>query len=1046
MAKPPTTTTTPSSPPPPPPPKTPSAASLKHAQAPFSSPSTLPPLPDTPSTTMHAAVPRSSVTRPSVKRSTRSTRSNAPQPQTAMSTPTPKSRSATAKSQEPDVIDEEAEEVEAHLEDVDEEEEVEDKEEEQDVNGDDDGEDTVMSLPSPQSGVPKTPYKNVDTRVNDRSIFSSGGAALKAAHHDDEDDHEMSDPLEDEEEDEDVKEVEQEHEDGNLDEDLPEAEENGDEQEDEHMHDDKTNTNNNDDEKEDEEEEDDNDFSEEDPADYRRGSRGGKVRNFRESGATMSTLADRRSSVHSEDEEEEEEEIEVSEPESEGEGGVETTMISLNTPTRPTRAVPRRLLASSVANSSPGRTPLARRFLGGGVTATPANGIPQLDFTTPAMAASAAAFTGLRTPFLHHGTPASLARPGAVSHFQLAIQNEMLAEQMKAMEAENKYLRGIAQGAGVVGITDDAEEDILPQTYSETVDEAGLAAMEAFVEYGTPDKKRVKWDGPTPSVSRMGEGEETVRKRRAEETERSLQMMNTPTAIKARRESLAKIRSSPVKAFAGLFENITAGMATPPSVAKTASESLFGTPGRVSIAQPVFEVKSAKQRKEDKRRRMTREFREFSAINMDLLKGWLPTTEEGEEEEEEEEGGQAESKGKGVQEETKTEPMQDIAEEDEKDRDGDHGMAGAGKTASEPAAAGAPAASPHKAATTATPEPRDHEGFSLPAEIPQRKVTILPYVREISRHRRSNSAPAVPNAPSAAAAAGADDEEDADITISPLAQEMITSLQQRIALLQHELDTSNAALAKATAQLVGEMRARRVAEEVKEYMELEKSFGVCCQNAVNRAKQEQEAAAAAAAKAPETRASKYAGASLPQSAHVAGVNPVAPTTAGKKRTRDEREQSAPLPPPAQRVVQKSMMAEKRSFTGTSQQPTRPTRTRPAGASALAGMTAPQAAAKKPTKTALGTSTHSNAPPHHPPISTGMEKPAIRGAPTRPKSRLAERDDEPVGRRTRAGSIALDGSRPLSRFGDRPTRQAAAPRDEGGLDVYGRLAGGGRSRR
>lgn len=663
--------------------------------------------------------------------------------------------------------------------------------------------------------------------------------------------------------------------------------------------------------------------------------------------------------------------------ESEPENFDKTIKIPLHTPSR--SGVPRRLFN----NTSPGRTPLMRARPAT-TTTTPSRYISSLDFTTPGIAAGPFPATvghmdKLRTPFLYHSTPLNLSRPSAITHHQLAVQNEMLLDEVKEKEAQIKYLQGLVESAAA------SPSQIPPLT------EADMEEFISFGESDTPEKKRLR-------LSTGGDTPRLTMKRQRDKLESITTLVPTSTRhnrVSSEVTPKTTIKASPVKT---LFENMTM---TPPRFPVN-SEALFCTPPRVVV--PQFEMKTKRQRKEEKRRRMTAQLREFSEINIDMLKGWLPMAGAVPE--------AAEEDGALPVEPTNAfgpiSPITPIAEEEEKeqgklptDQDGDLGMADV-----------------PSAPLENMPPPST---ISVPAEIPTRHLNILPAVKVLTLRKRSNSAPALPHVPTTAE----DDEEDeVDIPISPLAQEMITTLQQRVVLLERELETSNTALQKATAQLVGEIRARRAAEEVREFLETEKKFGVCCDAA------RREMAAHAPVKKRKVSAA-------------AATAAIPPPAAGKKRTRDERDASAQPEPkdapvrPVSRVTTQRP-PDKRIFSGTSQAPPPLPPTRPTRATA-----ARAAAAKKP----LGKAATNENSVRHPPITTAMEKPAVRGAPaSRPRSRLADREDAPVATRTtraRAGSIAGESSRPMSRYGDRPVRHV---NNDGGLDVFGRLATGSSKRR
>ena len=785
-------------------------------------------------------------------------------------------------------------------------------------------------------------------------------------------------------------------------------------------------------EKEDEEMEDDENDTMHAHLEKRKARRGvgGKVRDHREAGVAQRGDGDHDSEEEEDSEEDEEEEQggggekeedeeeeddeEEDESGSEQEGFGRTIKIPMHTPSR--SAVPKRLLG----NTSPGRTPIARAR-SATTTNTPAGLFPSLDFTTPGIAATSFPATvgrhNLRTPFLYHGTPISLSRPGAVQHHQLAVQNELLFDEIKEKEAQIKYLQGLVESAA-------ASPSASPSADPPLLTDAEMEELVSFND--SPGGKRVRLS--TGGFATPKAGELSVPKTRGKS--RSMSVAATPVPGSSRKGKMSTI-TTPQTAFKGtpvktLFENMT----MTPSRFSVTADNLFGTPTRIPM--PQFEMKTKRQRKEDKRRRMTAQLREFSEINIDMLKGWLPidgaVPEDAEEDGslpispksvpastittvvEEEEDVEGKPQGEEPEEEKPQESQDELAAEKGEDQD----MTDAALAVEEPALL----------PTT----------ISAPAQIPTRQLKILPADQVLSTRKRSNSAPAVPHVTTTAE----EEEDDADISISPLAQEMITALQQRCLALEREVETSNTALQKATAQLVGEMRARKAAEDVREFLETEKKFGVCCDVA-------RKAVEAQAAEKKKKASAAAANSTMP------------PPAAGRKRTRDEREASTQPEPraaavrPASRAASRaaavrppsrntaSRLAEKRVHSGPAAAaaasgppplPTRPTRATAARA----------AAAKKP----LGKATINEQPARHPPITTAMEKPAVRGGTLpRPTSKLADRNEEPAaGRttRTRSGSTAGDGARPMSRYGDRPVRNV-----DTGLDVFGRLATGARKR-
>lgn len=244
-----------------------------------------------------------------------------------------------------------------------------------------------------------------------------------------------------------------------------------------------------------------------------------------------------------------------------------------------------------------------------------------------------------------------------------------------------------------------------------------------------------------------------------------------PLTIKKRRQSPTKSASSvrktrgsrngsrsPVKSSLSFFESIA-------------------TPARLTV----------EEKKEERRRRETREFREFSAIDLEVLKSYLPSID----------GGKTEDAIEAL----------DIIETP-------------------------------KCPVKASEESMKVERVQPDAGVSEPKVSApLSPVRRI-RPRRSNSAPPVPIAPDTKAP-----------TLPPTRPAFLqgaaslATLQARVAQLEEDLEVTSINLQKAVAALEGERRARISAEETWRFLEVERKFGVCCHFAQAAGKTTIEAAA-----------------------------------------------------------------------------------------------------------------------------------------------------------------------------------------------------------
>lgn len=226
-----------------------------------------------------------------------------------------------------------------------------------------------------------------------------------------------------------------------------------------------------------------------------------------------------------------------------------------------------------------------------------------------------------------------------------------------------------------------------------------------------------------------------------------------PLTIKKRRQSPRKAASSarktrssrngsrsPVKSSLSLFESIA-------------------TPVRLSV----------EERKEERRRRETREFREFSAIDLDVLKSYLPPAE-----------------GEKMEDDVKVSNINEAPE-----------------------------------------CPTKTLGESMKVEEVQPdvepKVSVPPSIVRRTRSRRSNSAPPVPTS--------MDNKASILSSTKPAFLQgtaSITALQTRVTQLEEDLEVASINLQKAVAALEGERRARISAEETWRFLEIERKFGVCC--------------------------------------------------------------------------------------------------------------------------------------------------------------------------------------------------------------------------
>ncbi|KAG0642156.1 hypothetical protein HOY80DRAFT_951630, partial [Tuber brumale] len=281
--------------------------------------------------------------------------------------------------------------------------------------------------------------------------------------------------------------------------------------------------------------------------------------------------------------------------------------------------------------------------------------------------------------------------------------------------------------------------------------------MGEFVDF-SPEKK-------IKSLVTSDDIQRTVKKRRSP-------TKPPPSTVRKTRNASRGSSRSPAKSFVGLFEGIANG--TPTKIPRVTAE----------------------ERKQERRRRETIEFREFSAIDLESLKGYLPPPMVEETAEEDTGVGQkVGSKQQSVSSTQKDEHyrMQDV-------------------------------------------EPKDQTRATIKSPKAQLDIQSAPARR--FRTRRSNSAPPPPGPPKL--------ETRKLVTPGPEIAEMsstVVALQAQVAQLRKDLEVTSVQLQKSVADLEGERRARIAAEETWRFLEIEKKFGVCCQFATGSRKTEPGAAA-----------------------------------------------------------------------------------------------------------------------------------------------------------------------------------------------------------
>ncbi|KAI5851494.1 hypothetical protein DFP73DRAFT_537412 [Morchella snyderi] len=264
----------------------------------------------------------------------------------------------------------------------------------------------------------------------------------------------------------------------------------------------------------------------------------------------------------------------------------------------------------------------------------------------------------------------------------------------------------------------------------------------------SPEKK-IKFNPPTEDTPI------TVKKRRRSPAK------ETPKTARKTRASSRTGSKSPVKAFLGLFESIT--------------------PMRLT----------AEEKKEERRRRETQDFRQFSSVDLEALKGYLPPVVD-------------EKTGDAIESTLTT--------------------TGRSKSpAKSPAknSAKSPAKSPVKNSAKILKADDTEHPETIAEEVSQPEMTIPPFPPRGRKYRSSS-------APPARTLLNTKTEKISPIQSSLPDNNPITSLQARIAQLEEELENATVSLQSAIVALNGERRARIAAEETWCFLEMERKFGACC--------------------------------------------------------------------------------------------------------------------------------------------------------------------------------------------------------------------------
>ena len=242
------------------------------------------------------------------------------------------------------------------------------------------------------------------------------------------------------------------------------------------------------------------------------------------------------------------------------------------------------------------------------------------------------------------------------------------------------------------------------------------------------------------------------------------------------------------------------------------------------IAKPI----TAEERKRARRRRVTQEFREFSAIDLNSLKESIffpqpPVIEESEEVAE----AQCQEEEGGGDEETNINPVEDASEQPIKEEDEEEVRVGTEE-------AGDAVDKELEEEEEEEEEREEKEGEEEGEEEAgdgTRSLIVPPLNR--TRQYRSSSAPPVPHAPEDMAA-NTFNKFSAPTTTTPMdvdtAHDLeVARLNQTITELWDKLETADVQIERLKKELVGERKLKINAERACEFLEMERKFGVCCQ-------------------------------------------------------------------------------------------------------------------------------------------------------------------------------------------------------------------------
>jgi len=261
------------------------------------------------------------------------------------------------------------------------------------------------------------------------------------------------------------------------------------------------------------------------------------------------------------------------------------------------------------------------------------------------------------------------------------------------------------------------------------------------------------------------------------------------------------------------------------------------------ITKPI----TAEERKRARRRRVTQEFRDFSAIDLESLRmgGFLPSLSVNDVIEEAPETMETEQVKEGKEIELAEQPTAGVSIKGEPMVEGEEGHQEEGVQMEEEV-------QQHEVKVKVEPEEISHDmveeihqmveesdvvikqeeeevGMSAFPEERRSSIVVPPLNR--ARPYRSSSAPPVPRPDDTEMNAVAARFEAATPTDIDSAHDVeIATLKRLIVELQDKLEIADVQMDRLQADLMAERRRRGIAEKAREFVEMERKFGVCCEH------------------------------------------------------------------------------------------------------------------------------------------------------------------------------------------------------------------------